>query len=309
MEIDVPQCGYCQSGQIMSAAALLAQNTKPTDEDIDAAMAGNICRCGTYQRIRAADPPRRRARAGRRVMASARVARAAARCSRADSSSAPGSSSASGCRFWRRPRRRAGAGRLRAQPVAPHRSRRRRHHRQLGARDGAGLDDHDAHDRRRRARRRLGPRPGRVRADRPEPLRESRHRPAVLRRQPRRARPPRAAPQGRRRRAPDAPGGGGQGVGRPRRRGDDRARRGRPRRHRPAASVRPAGGQGAGRCRCRRIRRSRRKDQFRYIGKARRARRRPAEGQRPGGLRDRRDRCPACWSRPSSAARSWPAAR
>jgi isoquinoline 1-oxidoreductase subunit alpha len=54
IEIDVPQCGYCQSGQLMSAAALLAQNKTPTDQDIDAAMAGNICRCGTYQRIRAA---------------------------------------------------------------------------------------------------------------------------------------------------------------------------------------------------------------------------------------------------------------
>ena len=51
---DVPQCGYCQAGQIMSAAALLAANPSPTDADIDAAMAGNICRCGTYQRIRAA---------------------------------------------------------------------------------------------------------------------------------------------------------------------------------------------------------------------------------------------------------------
>ena len=54
MEIDVPQCGFCQSGQLMSAAALLAQNKTPTDQDIDQAMAGNICRCGTYQRIRAA---------------------------------------------------------------------------------------------------------------------------------------------------------------------------------------------------------------------------------------------------------------
>src|ERR1700741_4445588 len=54
IEIDVPQCGYCQSGQIMSAAALLAQTPEPSDADIDAAMAGNICRCGTYQRIRAA---------------------------------------------------------------------------------------------------------------------------------------------------------------------------------------------------------------------------------------------------------------
>ena len=51
---DVPQCGYCQSGQIMSAAALLAKTPQPTDADIDAAMSGNICRCGTYQRIRAA---------------------------------------------------------------------------------------------------------------------------------------------------------------------------------------------------------------------------------------------------------------
>jgi aerobic-type carbon monoxide dehydrogenase small subunit (CoxS/CutS family) len=54
LELDVPQCGYCQSGQLMSAAALLAQNPSPTDADIDAAMAGNICRCGTYNRIRKA---------------------------------------------------------------------------------------------------------------------------------------------------------------------------------------------------------------------------------------------------------------
>jgi aerobic-type carbon monoxide dehydrogenase small subunit (CoxS/CutS family) len=65
LEIDVPQCGYCQSGQIMSAVALLASNPHPTDADIDAAMSGNICRCGTYNRIRQAihraaqllDPP------------------------------------------------------------------------------------------------------------------------------------------------------------------------------------------------------------------------------------------------------------
>ncbi|HLP66873.1 MAG TPA: (2Fe-2S)-binding protein [Rhizobium sp.] len=54
IELDVPQCGYCQSGQLMSAAALLSDIEKPTDEDIDNAMSGNICRCGTYQRIRAA---------------------------------------------------------------------------------------------------------------------------------------------------------------------------------------------------------------------------------------------------------------
>jgi len=53
-KLDVVQCGYCQSGQIMSAAALLAEKSKPTDADIDAAMAGNVCRCATYVRIRAA---------------------------------------------------------------------------------------------------------------------------------------------------------------------------------------------------------------------------------------------------------------
>jgi isoquinoline 1-oxidoreductase subunit alpha len=53
-EIDVPQCGYCQAGQIMAAAALLAKTPKPTDHDIDSAMNGNLCRCGTYLRIRAA---------------------------------------------------------------------------------------------------------------------------------------------------------------------------------------------------------------------------------------------------------------
>ncbi|MGA8620218.1 MAG: (2Fe-2S)-binding protein [Candidatus Sulfotelmatobacter sp.] len=54
IEMDVPQCGYCQSGQIMSAAALLAKKARPTDAEIDDAMSGNICRCGTYQRIREA---------------------------------------------------------------------------------------------------------------------------------------------------------------------------------------------------------------------------------------------------------------
>ena len=54
MELDVPQCGYCQAGQIMSAAALLAKTPKPTDAEIDEAMDGNICRCGTYMRIREA---------------------------------------------------------------------------------------------------------------------------------------------------------------------------------------------------------------------------------------------------------------
>jgi isoquinoline 1-oxidoreductase alpha subunit len=53
-EVDVPQCGYCQSGQIMAAAVLLREKARPTDKDIDDAMCGNICRCGTYQRIRGA---------------------------------------------------------------------------------------------------------------------------------------------------------------------------------------------------------------------------------------------------------------
>jgi isoquinoline 1-oxidoreductase subunit alpha len=63
LEVDVPQCGYCQSGQIMSAAALLASKTNPTDAEIDSAMRGNICRCGTYQSIREAI--HRAARGGR----------------------------------------------------------------------------------------------------------------------------------------------------------------------------------------------------------------------------------------------------
>ncbi|QQD16656.1 (2Fe-2S)-binding protein [Spongiibacter nanhainus] len=54
LEFNVPQCGYCQSGQLMSAAALLANNPQPSDQEIDEAMSGNICRCGTYPRIRAA---------------------------------------------------------------------------------------------------------------------------------------------------------------------------------------------------------------------------------------------------------------
>lgn len=54
METDVPQCGYCQTGQIMSAVSLLSQKPKPTDEDIDTGMSGNLCRCGTYERIRKA---------------------------------------------------------------------------------------------------------------------------------------------------------------------------------------------------------------------------------------------------------------
>ncbi len=53
-ELNVPQCGYCQSGQIMSAAALLTKNARPSDQDIDSAMSGNICRCGTYGRIKQA---------------------------------------------------------------------------------------------------------------------------------------------------------------------------------------------------------------------------------------------------------------
>ena len=64
LEVDVPQCGYCQPGQIMTAAALLTKTPNPTDADIDSAMRGNICRCGTYQQIRAAI--HRAAQGGRR---------------------------------------------------------------------------------------------------------------------------------------------------------------------------------------------------------------------------------------------------
>ena len=66
VELDVPQCGYCQSGQIMSAAALLARKASPTDTDIDEAMRGNICRCGTYQEIRDAIHLAARIRGGAR---------------------------------------------------------------------------------------------------------------------------------------------------------------------------------------------------------------------------------------------------
>jgi isoquinoline 1-oxidoreductase alpha subunit len=67
IELDVPQCGYCQSGQIMSAAVLLAEIPKPTDKDIDEAMGGNICRCGTYSRIRQAIHRAAELNAGRRT--------------------------------------------------------------------------------------------------------------------------------------------------------------------------------------------------------------------------------------------------
>jgi isoquinoline 1-oxidoreductase subunit alpha len=63
--VNVPQCGYCQTGQIMQAAALLSGTPNPTDQDIDRTMAGNICRCGTYQRIRAAIKQAAGARGGR----------------------------------------------------------------------------------------------------------------------------------------------------------------------------------------------------------------------------------------------------
>jgi len=66
LELGVPQCGYCQSGQIMAATALLHQNPKPSDADIDAAMSGNICRCGTYPRIRSAIKQAASSRKGRK---------------------------------------------------------------------------------------------------------------------------------------------------------------------------------------------------------------------------------------------------
>ena len=73
-ELDVPQCGYCQAGQIMSAAALLAKHPKPTDADIDNAMSGNLCRCGTYLRVRAAIHKAAAMRSTRRADAAIAVA-------------------------------------------------------------------------------------------------------------------------------------------------------------------------------------------------------------------------------------------
>ncbi|QRF54901.1 (2Fe-2S)-binding protein [Variovorax paradoxus] len=67
LDLDVVQCGYCQSGQLMSATALLSKNTAPSDEEIDAAMSGNVCRCGTYVRIRAGIKEAARALSGKAV--------------------------------------------------------------------------------------------------------------------------------------------------------------------------------------------------------------------------------------------------
>jgi isoquinoline 1-oxidoreductase subunit alpha len=71
LDVEVPQCGYCQSGQIMSAAALLAHTPNPTDADIDQAMAGNLCRCGTYVRIRQAIKRAAAAQSGHGIVARA----------------------------------------------------------------------------------------------------------------------------------------------------------------------------------------------------------------------------------------------
>jgi len=67
LDLDVVQCGYCQSGQLMSATALLSKNTTPSDEEIDAAMSGNVCRCGTYVRIRTGIKEAARALSGKAV--------------------------------------------------------------------------------------------------------------------------------------------------------------------------------------------------------------------------------------------------
>ena len=74
LDLDVVQCGYCQSGQLMSATALLSKNTSPTDEEIDGAMSGNICRCGTYVRIRAGIKEAARALSGKPAATAAKAA-------------------------------------------------------------------------------------------------------------------------------------------------------------------------------------------------------------------------------------------
>ncbi|PYM40355.1 MAG: hypothetical protein DME12_15980 [Candidatus Rokuibacteriota bacterium] len=135
VEVGVPQCGYCQAGQVMSATALLKQNPKPTDADIDAAMSGNICRCGTYTRIRAAirEPARlsRRSLRGRRARPRRRVPGGPARGRPAQV------------------RKRRNARRLDRQPPGVPRHRRGRHgHDRLSPfRDGAGRPHRNADDR------------------------------------------------------------------------------------------------------------------------------------------------------------------
>ena len=117
LELDVAQCGYCQSGQIMSAAALVAKNPAPTDADIDAAMDGNLCRCGTYPRIRAA--VKRAAEIARAATAPAAVAvpkglavtgRVAQRSRRSDNRARHARTHAAPSAAPTRPRRRAASG-------------------------------------------------------------------------------------------------------------------------------------------------------------------------------------------------------
>ena len=130
IEEDVPQCGYCQSGQIMTAAALLAKTRNPTDADIDEAMHGNICRCGTYQ-IDSPGDPSRRAKSPRSRMASkgARMNSRQKVCARAFFRPAPrppaGCCSASICRERSQARRSDTQRRdCEAERLRPHRHRR-----------------------------------------------------------------------------------------------------------------------------------------------------------------------------------------
>ena len=166
LDLEVIQCGYCQSGQIMSAAALLAKNPHPDDADINAAMAGNICRCGTYVRIReaiksAAGDGRREAImsvTARRSFASGCPAKRPCRRPGAGLSVAAARSARQRAGTASRPSRRP----VRAERLHPHRQVRQDHAGHAAGRDGTGRLHRDRHDPRRGTGRRL--RAGRARA-------------------------------------------------------------------------------------------------------------------------------------------------
>ena len=179
---NVPQCGYCQTGQIMQAAALLSRTPNPTDQDIDRTMAGNICRCGTYQRIRAAIKQAAGAR-GRPGMSLIE------NVSRRQFLEGLFSTGAFVIAAQVLPERRLGAGPGRAHPrpvgaalaqrLSGHRARRHGVHRHAPVRDGHGHPHVAAARRRRRARGRLEPRPHRAGARRSE-IRRPEHRRLAL---------------------------------------------------------------------------------------------------------------------------------
>ena len=232
MELDVPQCGYCQAGQIMSAAALLKQKPTPTDADIDDAMNGNLCRCGTYMRIRAAIHKAAAMRASR-SSAAGRGTASSRRCGDGSAGSSRPQPPVVPPRLGPRRRRRddrllqrgpvrRGAGSVagpadaaepRAEGVHHDRARRPRHDHGQEPGDRAGHQDDAADADRRGARRRLGEGDGRAGRPRPGEVRS-----AARRRQHRDADQLGAAAPGRRGRSADARRGRGRAAGACRRR-------------------------------------------------------------------------------------------